>query len=249
MIRDLTPKNRELLQIREDIQTKIDAWHKANPGAINLEAYRAFLEELGYLLPERDSFEVDTGNVDPEIAEIAGPQLVVPVMNARYALNAANARWGSLYDALYGTDAMGTTPQAGGYDPKRGAEVIAYARKKLDEALPLDEGSWADVTEFAIMGGSLALTLENEDMAGLQDPLGFLATLAIKTSQPRFCFKRMACTLTFCLTVPAQSALRTKRASATSFWNLPSPPSWTAKIPLQPWTAKTRHWPTATGWA
>ncbi|GHB19975.1 malate synthase G [Pseudovibrio japonicus] len=174
VIRDLTPKNRELLQIREDIQTKIDAWHKANPGTINLEAYRAFLEELGYLLPERDSFEVDTANVDPEIAEIAGPQLVVPVMNARYALNAANARWGSLYDALYGTDAMGTTPQAGGYDPKRGAEVITYARKKLDEALPLDEGSWADVTEFAIMGGSLALTLENEDMAGLQDPLGFV---------------------------------------------------------------------------
>ncbi|KZL27891.1 malate synthase G [Pseudovibrio sp. WM33] len=174
IIKDLTPKNRELLQIREDIQTKIDDWHKANPGTIDLESYKAFLKELGYLLPEGDSFEVETDNVDPEIAEIAGPQLVVPVMNARYALNAANARWGSLYDALYGTDAMGTTPQAGGYDEKRGAEVIAYARKKLDEALPLDEGSWADVKEFAIMGGSLALTLENEEMAGLQDPLGFV---------------------------------------------------------------------------
>ncbi len=169
IIKDLTPRNRELLQIREDTQTKIDDWHKANPGTIDLETYKSFLKELGYLLPEGESFDVDTANVDPEIAEIAGPQLVVPVMNARYALNAANARWGSLYDALYGTDAMGSTPQAGGYDEARGAEVIAYARKKLDEALPLDEGSWADVTEFAIMGGSLALTLENGDMAGLQD--------------------------------------------------------------------------------
>ncbi len=174
LIKDLTPKNRELLETRQSIQTQIDDWHKANPGAIDLASYKAFLKEIGYLQEEGDTFEVDTANVDPEIAEIAGPQLVVPVMNARYALNAANARWGSLYDALYGTDAMGTTPKAGSYDEQRGAEVIAYARQKLDEILPLDEGSWADVTEFNIFGGSLALTLENDDMAGLQDPLGFV---------------------------------------------------------------------------
>ncbi|SDQ87267.1 malate synthase G [Pseudovibrio sp. Tun.PSC04-5.I4] len=174
IIKDLTPKNRELLETRETLQTQIDEWHKANPGAIDLEAYKAFLKEIGYLQEEGESFDVDSDNVDPEIAELAGPQLVVPVMNARYALNAANARWGSLYDALYGTDAMGSSPQAGGYNAQRGAEVIAFARKKLDEALPLDEGSWVDVTEFAILGGSLALTLVNEDMAGLQDPLGFV---------------------------------------------------------------------------
>ncbi|KZL19027.1 Malate synthase G [Pseudovibrio axinellae] len=174
IIADLTPKNRELLATRDTLQGQIDEWHKANPGAIDLEAYKTFLKETGYLQQEGESFDVETDNVDPEIAEIAGPQLVVPVMNARYALNAANGRWGSLYDALYGTDAMGTSPQAGGYDEERGAQVIAFARQKLNEALPLDEGSWVDVTEFTILGGSLALTLANGDMAGLQDPLGFV---------------------------------------------------------------------------
>ena len=173
ILRELTLRNRELLQVRQDLQDKIDAWHRQNPGPVDLEAYKVFLTEIGYLRPEGKPFEVETANVDPEIAEVAGPQLVVPIMNARYALNAANARWGSLYDALYGTDAMGSLPKAGGYDAERGAEVIAYARKHLDETVPLDEGSWADAVEFSVFGASLAVTLDDGSLAGLQNPLWF----------------------------------------------------------------------------
>ncbi|MEY8843031.1 malate synthase G, partial [Cribrihabitans sp. XS_ASV171] len=117
------------------------------------EAYRAFLEEIGYLLPEGEDFEIGTANVDPEIADVPGPQLVVPITNARFALNAANARWGSLYDALYGTDAMGDLPSGGGYDPERGARVIAWGRDFLDAHFPLAEGSWADVESLRVDGG------------------------------------------------------------------------------------------------
>ncbi len=121
LIHDLGPKNRALLQTRADMQAQIDDWHKSRKGqAHDRAAYQAFLRDIGYLVPDGSDFEIDTANVDPEIATIAGPQLVVPVMNARYALNAANARWGSLYDALYGTDALGDLPAPGGYDAARG---------------------------------------------------------------------------------------------------------------------------------
>ncbi|MTI18907.1 malate synthase G [Rhodobacteraceae bacterium RKSG542] len=171
LLNGFAPRNKELLAKRDDIQAKIDAWHKANAGPVDMEAYKAFLSEIGYLLPEGDKFEVDPEDVDPEIALIPGPQLVVPVMNARYALNAANARWGSLYDALYGTDAMGSKPQGGGYDAARGQEVIAYARKRLDTAVPLDQGSWADVTDISIFASSLALSQGDDEFAGLENPL------------------------------------------------------------------------------
>ncbi|MEP2706773.1 MAG: malate synthase G [Roseibium sp.] len=163
LIHDLAPKNRALLAKRDELQLKIDAWHKANPGTPDMAGYKAFLTEIGYLVPQGEDFSVGTQNVDPEIGEVAGAQLVVPVMNARYALNAANARWGSLYDALYGTDAMGSKPQAGGFDAARGAEVIAYARKVLDDTAPLANGSWTRVTGLSIESGALKLSMESGD--------------------------------------------------------------------------------------
>jgi malate synthase len=174
IVADLTPRNRSLLEFREELQSKIDAWHKAHKGqALDLDAYKAFLGEIGYLVPEGDDFTVTTANIDPEIGEIAGAQLVVPVMNARYALNAANARWGSLYDALYGTDAIpetGGAGRSGGYNPVRGQLVIEFARDFLDGAAPLAGGSHKDATGYAISGGKLAVTLEGGASAGLADP-------------------------------------------------------------------------------
>ena len=149
IVHDLGPRNRALLEMREDIQEQIDQWHKANRGA-DAATYQAFLREIGYLVPTGPDFEIETTNVDPEIASIAGPQLVVPITNARFALNAANARWGSLYDALYGTDALGDLPNGKGYDAERGSRVIAWGRAHLDAVAPLASGSWADVDMDAL---------------------------------------------------------------------------------------------------
>jgi malate synthase len=154
IVHDLAPKNRTLLKKRDDLQARIDAWHRANQGA-DITKQKAFLEEIGYLLPEGPDFKIETANVDAEIASIAGPQLVVPVTNARYALNAANARWGSLYDCLYGTDAMGSPPPAGGYERGRGARVVARVRVFLDEAFPIQGTSHADVRRYHVKDGAL----------------------------------------------------------------------------------------------
>ena len=161
IVAELGPQNSDLLQQRDQLQTKIDDWHKANPGPVQRDPYQAFLREIGYLVPEPDPFKVTTENVDDEIALIAGPQLVVPVDNARYALNAANARWGSLFDALYGTDVIaedGGAEKGSGYNPKRGERVFAFTAAFLDEAVPLSEGTHADVTAYGLDGsGPLAL--------------------------------------------------------------------------------------------
>ncbi len=162
MVSELGPKNRDFLAKREQVQAHLDAWHVDRKGQDHdADAYKAFLSEIGYLVEEGDDFQIETANVDPEIAATPGPQLVVPITNARFALNAANARWGSLYDALYGTDAMGDLPAAGGYDEARGTRVIAWAKGFLDDAVPLAAGSWADVSELRVEGGALVPALGN----------------------------------------------------------------------------------------
>jgi malate synthase len=175
IVNDLAPKNRALLAKRDDLQARIDAWHKAN-GKGDFGAYKAFLQEIGYLVPVGPDFAIETQNVEPEIALQAGPQLVVPVMNARFALNAANARWGSLYDALYGTDVLPETDGAektGGYNPVRGAKVVAYARDFLDDAATLRDASHKDATGYAVEGGKLVVSLKDGSTTGLADDSQF----------------------------------------------------------------------------
>lgn len=153
VLADFTPRNAALLQRRDDLQAQIDGWWRERRGKpLDVAEETAFLREIGYLLPEPDAFQIDTQNVDPEIASIAGPQLVVPVSNGRFALNAANARWGSLYDALYGTDALEPPTGGKGYDPVRGAKVVAFARGFLDRAAPLAAGSHADAAAYVVAG-------------------------------------------------------------------------------------------------
>ncbi|MFY7907514.1 MAG: malate synthase G, partial [Burkholderiaceae bacterium] len=165
IVADLAPKNAALLKERDRLQTELDTWHQANPGPItNMVAYRKFLETIGYLVPQPASVTATTANVDAELAIQAGPQLVVPILNARYALNAANARWGSLYDALYGTDAIseeGGAEKGKGYNPVRGAKVIAFARQVLDDTAPLAAGSHKDSTGYKVEGGQLVVLLAN----------------------------------------------------------------------------------------
>ncbi|MEZ5872900.1 MAG: malate synthase G [Nitratireductor sp.] len=173
IVNDLAPKNRALLARRDQLQEKLDHWYRANGAPSDMAVYKAFLKEISYLVPEGPAFSVSTQNVDPEIASIAGPQLVVPIMNARFALNAANARWGSLYDALYGTDALGDKPMGGGYDPERGGRVIAWAKSFLDESAPLAGAKWAAVTALRVESGKLvAETVSGQ--TGLEDGTQFI---------------------------------------------------------------------------
>jgi malate synthase len=178
IVHDLAPKNAALLAERDRLQTAMDAWHTKHPGPIkNMAKYRAHLEKIGYLVPVPADLKVKTKNVDAELALQAGPQLVVPITNARYALNAANARWGSLYDALYGTDALPETDgatRAGAYNPVRGAKVIAYARHVLDRCAPLKSGSHVDSTAYRVVDNELAVTLANGKTVSLKNRAQFV---------------------------------------------------------------------------
>lgn len=185
---DFAPRNRELLAKRDSLQSQIDDWHRNNPAPIDPAAYKQFLTEIGYLVPEPEGVTASTENMDSEISTIAGPQLVVPILNARFALNAANARWGSLYDALYGTDAIsdeGGAEKGSSYNKVRGDKVIAWAREFLDAATPLASGSHSDSTAYAIVDGALQVTLSGGSTTGLKDPaqlVGLLGDAAAPTN-------------------------------------------------------------------
>lgn len=171
LVRDFEPRRRELLRIRDEMQERLDGWHRERRGQMrDPSEYRRFLEEIGYLVPVGGDFEIETANTDPEIASIAGPQLVVPATNARFALNAANARWNSLYDALYGTDALGDPPTGPGYDPERGARVIAWTKEFLDGAAPLAAGTHSKAVKYFLEGGKLLVEQAGGSSAGLADP-------------------------------------------------------------------------------
>ncbi|MCX2754838.1 malate synthase G [Gordonia sp. 4N] len=183
VIADLAPRNRELLAVRDDLQTKLDAWHRDHkdadltPGSADFDSYKSFLTEIGYLAEVPADFQITTSNVDREIADTAGPQLVVPILNARFALNASNARWGSLYDALYGTDAISEADGAekgSSYNKVRGDKVIAYAKDFLDQAVPLEQCSYTDVRAFAVTDGALQVTLDSDKTSTLADPTAFV---------------------------------------------------------------------------
>ncbi|MDG1457261.1 MAG: malate synthase G [Pseudoprimorskyibacter sp.] len=173
LIHEMGPQNVAFLEKRADIQAQIDAWHVARKGQVHdHKAYTTFLRDIGYLVPEGTDFVIETQKTDPEIAKVPGPQLVVPITNARFAINAANARWGSLYDAFYGTDALGDLPSGRGYDPARGARVVARAKVFLDEAVPLDGASWSDVTGFS--GFDTELQIKAPSGASLRDPAQYM---------------------------------------------------------------------------
>ena len=178
LVRDLAPKNAALLAERERLQKELDTWHQAHPGPIaDMAAYQQFLTQIGYMVQPPQGVQATTENVDAELASMAGPQLVVPIMNARYALNAANARWGSLYDALYGTDVISDEDGAQkgtGYNPLRGAKVVAFARNFLDQAVPLAQGSHRDASGYRVEGGQLVVALQNGSTTGLQDAAQFV---------------------------------------------------------------------------
>ena len=198
LIRELSPRNAQLLQRRDHLQQQIDDWHHAHPGAdFDAGLYRRMLEDIGYLKPEGGSFAIDVQQVDAEIARIAGPQLVVPMDNARYAiLNAANARWGSLYDALYGTDAIahsdGATP-SGGFNSLRAAKVVAFVRSFLDQHFPLGDGSHAHVSAYSACALGLSVMLVDGRRTSLQDGAAFVGFLGEPSHPQRCCWCITSC--------------------------------------------------------
>ncbi len=205
-----------MLTRRETLQKQLDEWHKAGRGRpMDFNEYKKFLGEIGYLQPEGPDFTVDTDGIDEEFTTIAGPQLMVPITNARYTLNAANARWGSLYDVLYGTDAMGDLPTGTGYDPARGQRIIAWAKAFLDEVAPLEEGSHADAAGYAVEDGKLTVALENSSKVALSEAEKFVGYRGEAAHRPLCCWSTTRFMLSWLSTAPRRSAGPTRRACPT----------------------------------
>ncbi len=248
-------KNAALLAERDRLQTELDTWHKANPGPItDMAAYQQFLTQIGYLVESaRQDVKATTENVDAELATMAGPQLVVPILNARYALNAANARWGSCMTrctAPMPSAKTGGAEKGKGYNPVRGAKVIAFARNFLDQAAPLAAGSHKDATGYRVEGGKLVVSLKNGSTTGLKDADKFVGYQGDAAAPSSVLLKNNGLHIDIqSSTKPPPSARPMLLAWPTWWWKPPSPPSWTWKTPWPPWTPKTRSWATATGWA
>ena len=251
LLGDLAPRNQALLDRRDALQKQIDDWHVANRGKpVDMDAYLGFLRTIGYLRDAPPEFRISTENVDPEIATIAGPQLVVPVSNARYALNAANARWGSLYDALYGTDAIpeekGAT-RAGGLNWHRAEKVIARAREFLDQDAPLAVGGHAQAALYRVVQGNLRITRANGAETGLLDPRQFVGYQG-PANAPRLILLRHNNLHIEILIDPTHPIGREDPAGVCDVcWKPPSRRSRIARIPSLRWTRRTRWMSTATG--
>ncbi|MBS1201869.1 MAG: malate synthase [Chromatiaceae bacterium] len=255
IVRELGPRNQELLARRDEIQDRIDGWHRERRGQPqDLGAYRAFLADIGYLVPEGPDFSVTTENLDPEIASVAGPQLVVPVNNARYALNAANARWGSLYDALYGTDVVpdeGKLARGSSYNPARGAEVVARAAAFLDQVAPLNRGSHRESCGYKVNNGVLVTCLPDNSQTMLTDPSRFagyrgdaeLPKAVLLTNNGLHVEVRIDRDHRVGKARPAGVADVLLEAAVTAIQDC----SRTARTRLPPWTRKTRSASTAAG--
>lgn len=247
IVRDLAPRNRELLARRDELQAQIDEWHALHPFPFGRNEYRTFLEGIGYILPEPEDVQVLTTGVDKEIAGVAGPQLVVPVSNARYALNAANARWGSLYDALYGTDALAPATGVKGYDAARGTLVVSYVRGLLDEFFPLTAGHHSDSAGYTVRDGMLRVELADGTSSSLAQPELFAGYLGETGSPSAILLRTMGSTSSSLSTPQHRSDRRTRQVSPTSSSNPPSQRSSTSRIQYPPWTPMTRSSVTAIG--
>ena len=250
VIHDLAPRNRELLARRDELQSRIDDYHREHPGRPDAEEYTAFLTDLGYLLEEPSDVSVTTDDVDVEVARIAGPQLVVPLLNARFATNAANARWGSLYDALYGSDVIsreGDLAPGDSYNEVRGAEVIARGRALLDEHFPLESGSHADATAYAVDGEGLAVTVKG-DAVRLADPAQLVGHRGDAGSPEAIVLVHHGLHVEIAIDPDdADRRHRRRRREGPRRSSRPSPRSWTSRTRSPPSTPTTRWSATATG--